>query len=260
MPELLFKKNNNNQKTDIMKKSILFFTAILFSITSVNAQWWSNDRVKGNGDMVTKNRSVSSYDKVSLVGSMDVDLVRGNEGELKIEAESNLQQYITTGVKNGVLKISVEKGVSISPSGNKGIKVTVPFEDLEGVALTGSGDIQSLDQIKSPDFETQVTGSGNLKLNLNVRDLSSSITGSGDTELRGNAETFSCKVTGSGDFNAFDLKAGKVDASVSGSGDIEVTAMEELKARVSGSGDIIYQGNPQKQDFKTAGSGSVTSR
>lgn len=243
-----------------MKKSILVLTAVLFSITSSNAQWWSNDKVNGNGDMVIKNRSVSNYDKVSLVGSMDVDLVRGKEGELKIEAESNLQQYITTEVSNGVLKISVEKGVSISPSRNMGVKVTVPFEDLEGVALTGSGDIQSLDQIKAADFETQVTGSGNLKLNLNVRDLKSSITGSGDTELKGNAETFSCKITGSGDFNAFDLKAGKVEASVSGSGDIEVTAIEELKARVSGSGDIVYKGNPQKQDFKTAGSGSVSSR
>lgn len=243
-----------------MKKSILVLAAILLSVTTSHAQWWSNDKVNGNGDMVTKNRSISNYDKVSLVGSMDVDLVRGKEGELKIEAESNLQQYITTEVSNGVLKISVEKGVSISPSRNMGVKVTVPFEDLEGVALTGSGDIQSLDQIKAAEFETQVTGSGNLKLNLNVRDLNSSITGSGDTELRGNAETFSCKITGSGDFNAFDLKAGKVEASVSGSGDIEITAMEELQARVSGSGDIIYMGNPQKQDFKTAGSGSVSSR
>lgn len=243
-----------------MKKSILVLAAVLFSITTSNAQWWSNDKVNGNGDMVTKNRSVSNYDKVSLVGSMDVELVSGKEGDLKIEAESNLQQYITTEVSNGVLKISVEKGVSISPSRNMGVKVTVPFEDLEGVALTGSGDIMGMDQIKAPEFETQVTGSGNLKLNLNVRDLNSSITGSGDTELRGNAENFSCKVTGSGDFNAFDLKAGKVNASVSGSGDIEITALEELKARVSGSGDIIYLGNPEKQDFKTAGSGSVSSR
>jgi hypothetical protein len=148
---------------------------------------------------------------------MDVDLVRGTEGELKVEAESNLQQYITTEVTNGVLKISVKKGVSISPSRNMGVKVTVPFEDLDGVSLTGSGDLRGLDQIKAAEFETQVTGSGNLKLNLNVRDLKSSITGSGDIELSGNAETFSCKVTGSGDFNAFELKAGKVEASVSGS-------------------------------------------
>lgn len=242
-----------------MKKTVLIFAALLLSISTANAQWWKNERIKGNGEMTTQNRSVSNYDKVSLVGFMDVELVSGKEGALKVEAESNLQQYITTEVSDGVLKISVEKGVSISPSGNRGIKVLVPFEEIEGVSLTGSGDLWSSDQIKSEYFKTSLTGSGNLKLNLSVRDLKSTITGSGNTELKGTAENFSCTVTGSGDLEAYNLRASRAEASVSGSGDVELTATQELKARVAGSGDITYNGNPKKQDFKTAGSGSISS-
>ena len=243
-----------------MKKTILILAALLLSISTVNAQWWKSERIKGNGEMVTQNRSVSNYDKVSLVGSMDVELISGKEGGLKVEAESNLQEYITTEVSNGVLKISVEKGVSISPSGNRGIKVIVPFEEIEGVAITGSGDIRNSDQINARSFETRLTGSGDLKLNLNVRDLNSAVTGSGNTELKGTAENFSCTVTGSGDFQAFDLKTINAEVTISGSGDVDLTVTESLKAKVSGSGDIRYNGNPKKQDFKTSGSGSISSK
>ncbi|MFO7718886.1 MAG: head GIN domain-containing protein [Gillisia sp.] len=243
-----------------MKRTILILAALILSISTANAQWWKNEKIKGNGEMITQSRTVSNYDKVALVGSMDVELISGKEGALKVEAESNLQEYITTEVSDGVLKISVKKGVSISPSGNRGIKLIVPFEEIEGVSITGSGDIRNSDQIKAKSFETRVTGSGNLKLNLNVKDLNSVVTGSGNTELKGSAENFSCTVTGSGDFDAFNLRTFKAEVVVSGSGDVEITATEELKARVSGSGDIKFKGNPKKEDFKTTGSGSISSK
>ena len=114
---------------------------MLLGVSTMNAQWFGGKTIKGNGKMTTENRNTSSYEGVSLVGSMDVELVAGKEGKLTIEAESNLIEYITTTVENGKLKISVEKGVSLDPSNNKKIKVTVPFEEIEEVTLTGSGDI-----------------------------------------------------------------------------------------------------------------------
>ena len=66
-------------------------------------------------------------------------------------------------------------------------------------------------------------------------------------------------MSGSGDIRAYDLQADFVDAQVSGSADIRVTANEMLKARVSGSGDISYKGNPKKIDTKSSGSGDISS-
>lgn len=242
-----------------MKKSIVLFATLLFSVSSANAQWGNNEKIKGNGNVTTESRTTGEYEKVLLIGSMDVDLVNGTEGQLKVEAESNLHEYIVTEVENGILKIRVKKGVSVSPSGSRDIKITVPFKELEGVSLTGSGDINGIDVIKAENFDTNLTGSGNMNLNLEVSNLEGRVTGSGDIDLKGLADKFNCTVTGSGDFNASDLKANVVEAVVSGSGDIQVTAISGLKARVSGSGDISYKGNPKNQDFKTSGSGSVSS-
>lgn len=242
-----------------MKKSAITFLLTLFIVQVANSQWWqNNNKVAGNGKMSTATRTVSDYDKVGLTGSMDVKLVAGQEGKLTIEAEENLMNYIITEVKGDALEISVKKGYSIEPSRNNQILVTVPFEDLNAVHLTGSGDIISSDVIESENFETKVTGSGDIKLLVNSENAKASVTGSGDIALRGSAEDFICNVTGSGNISAYDFKCETVKATVTGSGDITVYASEELQASIPGSGDIKYRGNPKKEDFKTFGSGSIS--
>lgn len=244
-----------------MKKLFTTLLVTLICVTASQAQWWQGTKeIEGNGNLVTQTRTVSDYNSIALTGSMDVQLVSGREGNLKVEAEENLQQHITTEVRGGELKISVEKGYSLDPSRNYGIRITIPFTDLDGVSLTGSGDIVSSDVVKAKSFEIKITGSGNIKLPLQAQSTSASVTGSGDIDLSGSSADFDCKVTGSGDISAFDFKCENVKATVTGSGDIQVYASESLKASVPGAGDVEYRGNPKKEDFRTTGVGSVTKR
>lgn len=242
-----------------MKKLILLFSLLLISVTSVQAQWWNSaKKVTGNKEVVNQARTVPNYDRIAVTGMMDVQLVGGKEGKIDLEGESNLLEHIETEVSNGTLKISVEKGINLQPSRNYPIKIVVPFEDLDAVTLTGSGHIRGSDVISARNFKVTVTGSGNMNLNLDVEELKGTITGSGDVKLKGKARHLDCTVTGSGDFLAYDLRTQTTNASVTGSGDIEVSVENDLQARVSGSGDIRYKGNPEKQNFKTSGSGSVS--
>ena len=242
-----------------MKKLFTSLFIFLMGTSLTQAQWWQGTKkISGNGNMVTQTRTTPGYDKISLTGSMDVILIKGREGNLKVEAEENLQQYILTEVSGDKLKISVEKGYSLSPSRRYDIVITVPFTDIDAVSLTGSGDIRSQDMIAASEFSISVTGSGNVKLPVKAESTTASITGSGDIDLEGRAIDFECKVTGSGDISAFDFKAQHVKATVTGSGDIEVYASESLKASTPGSGDITFRGNPKKEDFRTMGSGSIS--
>lgn len=244
-----------------MKKLILILSLLVFSFQNANAQWWSsNNKIEGNGNPTSETRKVSDYDEVHLQGFMDVNLVAGPEGNLKIEAESNLLEYIVTEVKGGKLSISIKKGYDLRPSRNEEILITVPFETLTQVSLTGSGDITSSDEIKADTFEVHVTGSGDVSLHLNAGSVQGKVVGSGDLDLQGKARDLEFVVTGSGDIEASRLQAARATATVSGSGGIEVHATEALKSRVSGSGDIRYIGNPQQQDFKTTGSGSISGK
>ncbi|MBQ0733127.1 head GIN domain-containing protein [Aquimarina celericrescens] len=240
-----------------MRAAAIILSIALCSITSVNAQWWGGKKVSGNGDMVTKNRSTSDYDEVKVKGNLDVSLVSGSEGQISIEGESNLIEHIRTEVEGDVLKIYVEKEYWLKPSKGKKLLVTVPFEDLTKVTLAGSGDINSSDVIKASNFKTGISGSGDIKLIIDAQNSEGYVTGSGDLTLSGTSNNFDCKVTGSGDLMAFGLNSKEVIASITGSGDIEVTATSSIKARITGSGDINYKGNPEREDKKVSGSGDI---
>jgi hypothetical protein len=153
-----------------MKKSILLIVAILFA-TASHAQWWGSRKVKGNGNMTTETRSTGDYDGIKCAGSMDYILVAGTEGKIKLEGESNLLEYIITEIKGGDLIVKVEKGVNLSPSWNKTIKITIPFKDISSVSLAGSGDLWNEDKITATDFDVSLAGSGDVILNVEASSI-----------------------------------------------------------------------------------------
>ncbi len=239
-----------------MKTSILF-TSLMALTVSCNAQW--GKKIKGNGNTVTINRNVGDYEEIALAGWFDVELIDGQEGALTLVGESNLLEHIETEVKQGKLTIKVAKGVNLVPSSwDQGILIKVPVETIDGLTLSGSGDIESKKTIMANNFMTTISGSGDIRLMLEANTIDASISGSGDITLSGKTTNFEASISGSGDIKAYDLVADHVDATVSGSADIKVTSNKSLTGRVSGSGDITYRGNPQKIDTKASGSGDIS--
>ncbi len=239
-----------------MKKLMTFCMAMVL-VTTVSAQW--GKRVKGNGNFVVQERNTGDYDAIAVAGWFDVNLVEGSEGNLTLEGEENLLEYIKTEVKDGKLIVKVKKGVNLKPSTWKeAIVVTVPVEEVNAVTLSGSGDIVSKTTLKAKNFRTSISGSGDIVLDIEADDVKATMSGSGDITLSGTATDFYAQVSGSGDIKAYGLTSEYVEAQVSGSADVKVTANQTLKARVSGSGDVHYRGNPKKVDSKTSGSGDIT--
>ncbi|MEM1257854.1 MAG: head GIN domain-containing protein [Bacteroidota bacterium] len=240
-----------------MKKTI---TLGLVLCSLIGTAQWGGKKIKGNGKVVTIERSVGDYESIASAGWFDVILVDGKEGTITLKGEENLLEYIETEVKNGKLTIKKEKGVNLKSSSWKGgIEVTIPIEEISSVSLAGSGDVISKTTIKTDDFRASLAGSGDVQLSVEVSSFDASLSGSGDMEFDGSATNFKVSVAGSGDVDAFGLTANFVEASVAGSADLNVTANQEIRARVSGSGDITYKGNPTKIDSKASGSGDISS-
>jgi hypothetical protein len=221
-----------------MKKSILLIAMILIG-TSAHAQWWK--RIKGNGNTITQTRQTANYDKVSVSGSFDVQLVRGEEGEITLKGEENLLEHIEVYVKNNVLILKVKDNINLSSSWNKTITIEVPVIEITGVKLSGSGDISTQTTLKATDFNAAVSGSGDISLAIEATNLYVQISGSGDINLSGSADDLTVKVSGSGDVNAYDVAAQDATVTVSGSADVTLTVKGTLNAKVSGSGDIQYK-------------------
>ncbi|WP_296316829.1 head GIN domain-containing protein [Winogradskyella sp. UBA3174] len=228
----------------------------LLSTTLSCAQWGNGKKMKGNGDITTTTRSTGAYDGLKAAGPMDFKLVQGNEGEISIKGDANLMEYIITEVKDNKLVVKVEDGYNLRPS--QTILITVPYESISSVSLSGSGDIENSGTIKAGEFKVALAGSGDINLNVSAKSIQSSIAGSGDIELKGSARDLTTKIAGSGDFNGRSLKSTNVNASITGSGNVNVVCNGELTARITGSGDVEYSGKPTKKDTKITGSGSVS--
>lgn len=229
----------------------------LFGTINANAQWGKN-RVKGSGNVTTTNITTAAYDEVSVVGSLTAVLVSGKEGALSITADDNLHEFVDVASNDGKLVIKIKNGVSYSSKND--IVVTVPFSEISTISLTGSGDVLAKNTIKGNALTVKVTGSGDMVLMTEATGIDAKVTGSGDMKLSGKVENLEVKVSGSGNFEGYELNAANTQAYVSGSGDAQVSASTSIKARVNGSGDIRYKGNPATIDKKIMGSGTVKSQ
>jgi len=238
-----------------MKILIHSLLVIALTFLSYNTSFAQFKKVKGNGNITTKTHTTSDYHKVAVVGSMDVILEKGTEGSIRVTTDENIHEYVTIESNKGVLKIKIKNYVNIKSK--KSIHITVPFKSLDNVSLDGSGSVLTNDQIKSDQFEAEIGGSGEMNLDIDVNRVNAKVNGSASLKIIGTATDLEIKVIGSGDFDGGSLIAQNVEANVIGSGNALVVAKSSIKARVYGSGDIKYLGNPSTIDNKVLGSGDI---
>jgi hypothetical protein len=81
--------------------------------------------------------------------------------------------------------------------------------------------------------------------------------GSSDVDVAGTAKRQFLSISGSSKINAFDLKSEESKVNISGSGNVNINVTQSLEARVSGSGDIRYRGNPDIRNIQVSGSGNI---
>jgi hypothetical protein len=213
------------------------------------------ETVRGNGNTTTESRTVGSFKGVQLRGSMNVHLINGADRAVIIEGEENILPYVETYVNDGKLIVKYRDDININT--REDVVVTVTTPELDEIAVTGSGDITGENKFSGNDeIKVEVTGSGNIKIELDAPAVEASITGSGDIDLSGNTKNIKCSTTGSGEIDATELKAENASVSTLGSGSIRVFASVKLDATINGSGDIGYKGGGSVSS-KINGSGSV---
>lgn len=215
----------------------------------------SGEAVQGSGTVISEDRHVSTFNKIRLKGKGNVILTKTDVQSVEIVTDDNIMALIETTVSGNELIISYKKD-NIKPTT---LDFLITVADLNGVSISGSGDITGKSRFVSDNFYADISGSGDISVELEVDSLESEITGSGSISFFGTTETHRASITGSGDIDAFDMDAKNVSIKISGSGDCKVNAAETLTAKISGSGDVYYKGHPQV-NTSISGSGSIKSR
>ena len=209
-----------------------------------------------------QNRKVDPFSEISLRIGAKVHLEQGAKQNLEIVAKSSTLDEIITEVKDGKLIIRFPNKDYFWKTFQPGeviIYITTP--EINGLGVSGSGDIIAENEIKTKILDLGVSGSGNIRLSeLSAERVKSSISGSGDIVLAGKAaaQDLSVAISGSGNFKGFDYSADDVSVKIAGSGNVDIEANKNLYVRLAGSGNVNYKGRPMI-DQSIAGSGKVRS-
>ncbi|OQP56180.1 head GIN domain-containing protein [Niastella populi] len=232
-------------------------TAVILAITILGASCiWHGRRVRGNGKLTSQSRPIGDINGVELHSSFDVILSEGSPSNVKIEAEENLIQYIDLHVVNGVVNIETEDNVWLRPK--RKIKIFVTSPSFNRIENTGSGNITSQTKLSSDSrINIDVTGSGDLNLDLDAPEVKASVTGSGNVKLSGETQKFTADITGSGDIRAMNLLAEESNVELTGSGNADVYSSVKMAASITGSGDIRYKGGAEIVSKSISGSGDL---
>ena len=208
--------------------------AVLIAVLAVVATAIALLVYGSSGTAVTQTRTVAGFTSLDLAGSNNVTIIVGRPQSVVVHADSNLINHVTTQVVAGTLVIG-DTG-NFTARGPMSVDVSVP--SLTALSLSGSGQI-SATAISTPQLTVTISGSG----------LGSAA---------GTATRLDVAINGNGKAQLSQLTARDVQAVVSGSGLIQVTATTSLDAAVPGSGAIIYSGNPPQVTTSVTGSGTVT--
>jgi hypothetical protein len=188
----------------------------------------------GSGTPAAQARQVAAFSRVDLAGSSDVTVHAGAVQSVVVHADDNLLGQVTTQVHAGTLVIGTRG--SFTTSSPMTVEISVP--SLQALALSGSGALTA-SSIQGPRVSVRLSGSGVVRASGTVTRLDVLLGGSGDAELG-------------------QLAAREVHAVLSGSGRILTHATDTLQASVSGSGTIVYSGNPAHVTTSITGSGAIT--
>lgn len=89
--------------------------------------------------------------------------------------------------------------------------------------------------------------------------LAIAINGSGRVRAGGRVDSLQASISGSGDMQLEELEARQASVVIAGSGDVRVHASESLDALITGSGSVRYRGQPAISQ-RITGSGSISQR
>jgi hypothetical protein len=269
-----------------MKKVLITFFALFFALTVSIAQ---NKEI----------RNVDSFTKIAFRVPGKLYLKQGAEQKVELEGSKDILSKIETTVSGSRLSIGRENDNWKMWNWDKDdrIVVYITVKDLEGVSVSGSGDLIGESKFKTGDLDLNVSGSGSLQLEAeangsldadvsgsgrvefkgNCRNVESKVSGSGRVSLelaaanevevgvsgsgkviaKGAAKQIRASISGSGEVLAADLQVDACNIRISGSGDVEVNVKNELDATISGSGSVTYKGNPSHVNSHASGSGKV---
>lgn len=239
-------------------RQLLTLLLICTAIT-LSAQWnynsnGKNKKIKGNGDVEMQARDLDGFDGVTTCCSINVELRQGSF-DVKVEAESNLLEYIKTEVSGNRLRVGFQDRISIRS--NEKITVYVSLPELEYVSASSSGKAYCNGDFTGDELELDVSSGAKIEMSFTGNEVEADASSGGRVEVKGAGTTVRAEASSGGSVRAGSFMAKRGRCNSSSGGGVTVKVSDELDANASSGGSVRYIGSPSDVDSNTSSGGSV---
>lgn len=279
-----------------MKSYIIgLMTALLMVIAGTSEA--APKRIKGSGNIVSKEVAVEAFEGVLASRAIKVKLVEGTAGKVEIAADDNLIEWVRATVSNSVLHLTIDNDVrSIQ---NVHVTITVPTDGrLESLKATSAAEIESAVRIVKKNVEVKASSSGEVKADIVAEKCTIETSSAGEykgevksnfchagasssAEIEMTLTTQKCYLNSSSaaeivvkgaalgaTLNAssaadilgahFAVKSCHADAS--SAGEIAICCLETFKGNASSAGEIRVYGKPKSVSSSASSGGSIQNK
>lgn len=123
--------------------------------------------------------------------------------------------------------------------------VVKDFSFIESLTVSDEGTIFADSSITTSELTLNMSGSGQFDFRkLFVTNLTTNLSGSGTVNVKGSGTNLNLDMTGSGIFEGFEYVTQNASINNSAEGIAKINATNTLNAIISGSGNILFKGNP----------------
>jgi len=204
-----------------------------------------NRKIYGSGNLVKETRPIENITEVVLSEEGDLFIEIGDQDELVIEAEDNLQEYLIADTTNNTLDIKkLPENVTLNTT--RPIRYYLTVKELRSLIVKNSGDVE-VTEVDTDTFTIRITGSGSVHIGeLNARRAEIELTSSGNLTVdSGEVDEQHVRLSSSGGYDGKNVVCQTAEINLTSSGDATLNVLEVLTADLSSSGNVYYVGNPK---------------
>ena len=217
----------------------------LAALTAVQAQNEKNEKretIEGNGNLVTREVSVQSFNALDASGVYELRLAQGDREGVKIEADENLHDLFQVRNNGSTLVIDMKKMEGKNLKSKNKMRVYVTFKSLKHLDLQTVGNVTAEEALSFQDVSIKSRSVGNINLNISANKLDLENKSVGNITLSGKAQDAVMKNNGVGSLNAGKFVVQNLDIENSGVGSAEVNAEKGITVRDSFLGKVKNRG------------------
>ncbi len=209
---------------------------------------------------VTRPRVTGPFTRIDLRSPVDVFVHEGRPLAVSLTTKVISPDKVVTRVEGDALIIEIKNDWCIGNCPQEqSARLDIDTPVLNGVKISGSGDVAVVGAGTHAKLDLAVTGSGDIRYSGAADLVSCSVEGSGDVTLSGSGKRIQAKLEGSGDVDAraFAVSGGAFE--IDGSGDVTADLHGgDTTIRIHGSGDLHYSGEARITSLEIEGSGEVS--